>query len=358
MSEGIDLEQLQRMQQKLYRALKDKAVLTERSKRLAEQLEELKGREDQNDHVVNELLERQREMSYMLHLANSFVHRIQEANTALSTEFTELVKELPAPDNPDWEERVKKINDLFKKTGEMADELSDEVFKRPIGKPHTPVDPANIAAEEASEDEPEPVSAVAECETETEPDPEPEIIEVIPEPVVPQEETVVSAGIPEEEQPVSTVEYTDGAQDDRREQIDRLFGTQDTDADNDSVPDTEKPKAGVFARIRSRLSGTRKNAEPVDSSDEDTDSAAAEVDLPQENVEGSVDEAVAIDLDEWSHGQNDDAENAASTEGKESFISRFRKNTSDNPHQRTITEMEREHARRAKQRNRHPHSPN
>ena len=125
MSEGNNIDKLN---EKLNRALRAKAVLTERSKLLAQQVEDFRKREEQAEHIVVELLDRQRELNFMLHRANSVLHRIQEANAVLSTEFTELVKELPAPSSPDWEERVNKINELFKKTGALADEIQDDIF--------------------------------------------------------------------------------------------------------------------------------------------------------------------------------------------------------------------------------------
>jgi len=162
LSEGNNIDKLN---EKLNRALRAKAVLTERSKLLAQQVEDFRKREEQAEHIVVELLDRQRELNFMLHRANSVLHRIQEANAVLSTEFTELVKELPAPSSPDWEERVNKINELFKKTGALADEIQDDIFGKGTD---TLMEKATPAAKPQAQ---EPMDSAIDTKPKTEPAP-------------------------------------------------------------------------------------------------------------------------------------------------------------------------------------------
>lgn len=117
------------LKERLARAVKSKAVLAERSKRLQEQADDLRRREDVIANITTELLDRQRELNLMLHRANSFVHQLRDANLALSSEFKEMVKELPAAKDSDWESMVSRVNDLFEKTHELAGEMEDELFR-------------------------------------------------------------------------------------------------------------------------------------------------------------------------------------------------------------------------------------
>lgn len=158
-----------KLKEKLQRTVKSRAVLSERSKQLAKQVEDFRRREEQTEQILSELLERQRELNFMLHRSNSVLHRIQDANAVLSTEFTELVKELPAPNAPDWEDRVNRINELFKKTGSIADEVQDDVFRKGIDtdRPATKTDSSK--PEQASE---EPVNTAPAELIATEPEPE------------------------------------------------------------------------------------------------------------------------------------------------------------------------------------------
>lgn len=123
------------MKEKLLRALKHKAVLAERSKLLKEQVDDFRTRESSMNHIASELLQRQRELNYMLHRASSVLHQMQDTNLALSAEFTHLVKELPAPKEteeggtPEWEETMSRVNDLFRRTHELAGEMQDEIFR-------------------------------------------------------------------------------------------------------------------------------------------------------------------------------------------------------------------------------------
>ena len=139
--------------QKLERALRGKAVLAERSKLLGKQVEDYRTREQAMQHVTSELLERQRELNYMLHRASSVLHQLRDTNLALSAEFTHIVKELPPAKDKDWEETISRVNDLFQKTHELADDMQEEIFTK-TAVPEPPRKPSKKRAEEP----------VAECE--------------------------------------------------------------------------------------------------------------------------------------------------------------------------------------------------
>ncbi len=128
------------IKEKLLRALKHKAVLAERSKQLQQQVEDFRTREASMNHVASELLQRQRELNFMLHRASSVLHQMQDTNLALSAEFTHIVKELPAPrdgenQSSDWEDTISRVNDLFRRTHELAGEMQDEIFRSAAGSP-------------------------------------------------------------------------------------------------------------------------------------------------------------------------------------------------------------------------------
>ena len=129
----------EQLKEKLIRALKAKAVLAERSKRLEQQLEDFRKREDMMHHFASELLERQRELNFMLHRANSVLHQLQETNLALSAEFTELVKELPPAKDPEIEDHIAKVNELFRKTHELAGKMQEEIFQKTSQETSTPL---------------------------------------------------------------------------------------------------------------------------------------------------------------------------------------------------------------------------
>jgi len=128
----------EQLKEKLMRALKAKAVLAERSKRLEEQVADFRKREDMMHHFASELLDRQRELNLMLHRANSVLHQLQETNLALSAEFTELVKELPPAKDPEIEDHVARVNELFRKTHELAGKIQEEIFLKTSEESITP----------------------------------------------------------------------------------------------------------------------------------------------------------------------------------------------------------------------------
>ncbi len=139
------------MKEKLLRALKHKAVLAERSRLLQQQVEDFRSRETSMNHIASELLQRQRELNYMLHRASSVLHQMQDTNLALSAEFTHLVKELPAPREgeegaaSEWEDTISRVNDLFRRTHELAGEMQDEIFRTTADSP-MPDTGRNLAA--------------------------------------------------------------------------------------------------------------------------------------------------------------------------------------------------------------------
>lgn len=197
--------------EELARALKDKAVLGERSKLLKKQIEDYRGREQMMQHLASELLERQRELNYMLHRASSVLHQLQDANLALSTEFTHMVKELPPAKDGNWENTIDRVNQLFKKTHELAGDLQDEIFHK-SAKPEPAKKPAGKTAKEpvaeappVSEPMPEPpqpevVMAEAEIPPTYDLGPEPEMEALLPPPIYePQPEPEVVMAAPEAE---------------------------------------------------------------------------------------------------------------------------------------------------------------
>lgn len=157
--------------EKLFRALKAEAVLSERSKQLKKQVEDLRTREQTMHHLASELLERQRELNFMLNRASSVLHQLQDTNLALSAEFSHIVKELPPAKDAGWEDTIARVNELFKKTHELAGEMQDEI----LGKAFEP-EPAKERAVKAEKpaatpppvSEPLPESPEFEYQLETE----------------------------------------------------------------------------------------------------------------------------------------------------------------------------------------------
>jgi hypothetical protein len=259
------------MKDKLLRALKHKAVLAERSKLLRQQVEDFRTRESSMNHIASELLQRQRELNYMLHRASSVLHQMQDTNLALSAEFTHLVKELPAPrenegGTSEWEETMSRVNDLFHRTHELAGEMQDEIFRtttgpvipdptkdvsavttsvtsEPQGESPTPEPPVEIQnAQTPSAQRPVPllnggieaVEAEVVEETLSAPEAEPEIVEI----------TIM--------QPESEADSTDGTQ--QEESADELFRRLNAAASDLRWPDDEPAvrtnrKPSLLARI-------------------------------------------------------------------------------------------------------------
>jgi hypothetical protein len=187
-----DKETPESSREKLFRALKAEAVLSERSKQLKKQVEDLRTREQTMHHLASELLERQRELNYMLHRASSVLHQLRDTNLALSAEFTHIVKELPPAKDKDWEETIRRVNELFKKTHELADDMQEEIFTKTAVSEPPRKPPKKWATEPAAEYEAwsaereivgpetdlvEPMIVEPQM---AEPEPEPEIVELEP----------------------------------------------------------------------------------------------------------------------------------------------------------------------------------
>lgn len=214
----MDNEIPETFKEKLIRALRAKAVLTERSKQLKKQVEDLRTREQTMHHLASELLERQRELNFMLHRASSVLHQLQDTNLALSAEFTHIVKELPPAKDGDWEQTIERVNDLFKKTHELADDIQDDIFRK-AGGPGPVAEPANQADEEPAVETPS---------SEPQPEPEPEMVAVETQPAdEPQVELQMEVEL--EPQPIAEAEIVEAAEDpeeseeSRDDQIEQLF---------------------------------------------------------------------------------------------------------------------------------------
>jgi hypothetical protein len=250
------------LKQKLTRALRAKAVLAERSKLLGQQAADSRAREQHNNHLVTEMLERQRELHFMLHRANSVLHRIQETNVALSAEFTELVKELPEPQAPDWKERVAKINDLFARTGALTGEAENEIFRR-----------------SPDEEEPAPPVSTAQARSKREDAaPEPEAVAAARDPVEPQPavESAAAGQVAEpdaheaervEMQPAAQADFQEETAIDSssRDRIDRLFGPMKTTEPEPAAPEPENGsraagRPSVISRIWRKITPWGKEA--------------------------------------------------------------------------------------------------
>ncbi len=219
--------------EKLTRALRAKAVLAERSKQLQQQVEDFRKREESMTHVATELLDRQREMNFMLHRASSVLHQLQDTNLALSAEFSHIVKELPAPDDQNWNETVDRVNDLFRKTHDLAGDMQEEIFRTA----QTPTIP-RVEAPPSPAPRPEPVVAQVE------------------EPLAPEPETIHEAEVSEisEETPQAQVVVQAQEQTQQTSEIDSLFARVESMhfEDDKHVPALaaeEARKQGFFARL-------------------------------------------------------------------------------------------------------------
>ncbi|MGQ9455175.1 MAG: hypothetical protein ACUVRS_09680 [Armatimonadota bacterium] len=116
-------QQIQELREKLVRTERRLAAMRERSKLLQMQYEDARQREQNTTEIINELIERQRELNVMLNRANIMLNRAQEAMALTSVELNEMSKSLPEPKRAEWAERVAKITELFKKTGVQDAEL-------------------------------------------------------------------------------------------------------------------------------------------------------------------------------------------------------------------------------------------
>lgn len=115
-------ETLDKLKQRLARALSQKALLREKSRLLEEELAQARAREGNSTELVQQLIERQRELNVMLNRSNIMLNRAQEVNSLLSLEFNEVVQALPEPQRKEKEERISRIQELFRKTGALEQE--------------------------------------------------------------------------------------------------------------------------------------------------------------------------------------------------------------------------------------------
>ena len=115
-------EALDKLKRRLARALSQKALLREKSRLLEEELAQARAREGNSTELVQQLIERQRELNVMLNRSNLMLNRAQEVNSLLSLEFNEVVQALPEPQRKEKEERINRIQELFRKTGALEKE--------------------------------------------------------------------------------------------------------------------------------------------------------------------------------------------------------------------------------------------
>lgn len=117
------LLRIEKLKEKLNRTMRRMTGLQEKSKLLEMQYEDSRARESNNNELVMELLERQRELNVMLNRANIMLNRTQEAMALSSMELNEMAKALPEPKKAEWADRVTRVNDLFRQTGVQDAEL-------------------------------------------------------------------------------------------------------------------------------------------------------------------------------------------------------------------------------------------
>ena len=222
------------IQERLTRAVRAKGNLAERSRQLGQQLEDFRRREHSQDHVTSELLERQRELNYMLHRASSVLHQLQDTNLALSAEFTHIVKELPAPKEKEseWDDTISRVNDLFHKTHELAGEMQDEIL-RATSQPEIPKMQVEEVAAPVSDSQ-----AVTEAETAP---PEEEARQ--PEP----EQAVQPA--PADESPAPKAEARAANPKGKPSKADDVFGRLDAYESGEAASGGKPRKRGILMRM-------------------------------------------------------------------------------------------------------------
>ena len=154
-SENLEHE-IKELRERLNKVMRQRAALFQKSKQLVERVQDARHREHTQEDFARELLERQRELNFMLNRANIMLSRVHEANALLSLEFTEMVKALPEPQKKDLNGRISRMNDLFKRTGRAAEQEEN------LGstESQTPPPPPNFSeAEIIGEAEPAPRKA-------------------------------------------------------------------------------------------------------------------------------------------------------------------------------------------------------
>jgi hypothetical protein len=133
------LAQVRELEQKVARLQRERSVYAAKARLLSEELEKYRSRELRQDNTVETLLERQREMYVMLNRSHIMLAKAQNATAMLSLEFGELARALPetvsaqAEADPEQaqtvqyeiDDRIRRINDLFRMTGELSQEIAE-----------------------------------------------------------------------------------------------------------------------------------------------------------------------------------------------------------------------------------------
>ncbi|MEJ5298817.1 MAG: hypothetical protein WHZ52_12365, partial [Armatimonadota bacterium] len=133
------LAQVRELEQKVARLQRERSVYAAKARLLSEELEKYRSRELRQDNTVETLLERQREMHVMLNRSHIMLAKAQNATAMLSLEFGELARALPetvsaqAEADPEQaqtvqyeiDDRIRRINDLFRMTGELSQEIAE-----------------------------------------------------------------------------------------------------------------------------------------------------------------------------------------------------------------------------------------
>ncbi len=166
LSEQQKLQQIVReMEIKLAKALRERSVYSTKSRLLAEELEQYRQRELRQDGTVEQLIERQHELNVMLNRSNIMLAKAQDAAAMLSLEFGELARALPEPppDAPvseivDIESRVSRINNLFKQSGKLSEEIAETLSesKEAQKRAEKPTDSGGFNWRKTEESRPDP----------------------------------------------------------------------------------------------------------------------------------------------------------------------------------------------------------
>ncbi len=128
---------VQELQSKIARLDREKAIFSAKSRLYADELNRSHRREIAQESLVAELVERQHELNVMLNRSNVMLSRAHEATAMLSVEFGELARALPeplaldaeAPEIGQIEDRLQRINSLFKKTGSLSAEIAETLHR-------------------------------------------------------------------------------------------------------------------------------------------------------------------------------------------------------------------------------------
>ena len=169
------VKQMNEVNSELLHAQMEVNSLTEKVMHLETICEDAKLREQHSRELVMELLERQKELNVMLNRASMMLNRAQEVILSLSAEFTELAEAQPAHKKKEWNEKLSRINELFRQTGVPDAEfgLTEEQPALEEGIAPSPEVPEPVEgrfaeipdvekpAEETVEETPEPTEAVA-----------------------------------------------------------------------------------------------------------------------------------------------------------------------------------------------------